>query len=68
MPFDNRLEVCIPNLGTKRDETGDHSRIAGTGTGLLLYGPVARENLGKIRDGMGPLGTTRDNVKTSRGK
>ena len=39
----------IPNK-TRLDETGDHSRIAGTGTGLLLYGPVARENSGKIRE------------------
>ena len=35
--------------------------MAGTGTGLLLYGPVARENSEKIRDGKGrdysvPLG------------
>ena len=52
-----QLEVCVPELGTKQDETGDHSRMAGTGTGLLLYGPVGRENSGKIRE---KFGTGRD--------
>ena len=58
----NMLEVCVPSSvpnETRPDETGDHSRMAVTGTGLLLYGPVARENSGKIRENSGRNGTTR---------
>ena len=56
------LEVCVPKLGTKRDETGDLSQIAGTGTVLQMSGLVARDNTGKIREkfGMGLLSTTRE--------
>ena len=40
------LEVCIPELVLNETRLEGNSRIGGTGTRLLLYGPVAWENPG----------------------
>ena len=46
--------VCVPELvlnKTRQDETGrQFPNLLVIGTRLLLYGPVAWENLGKIRE------------------
>ena len=61
------LEVCVPELGTKRDETGrdwrpfpnGRDRDGTTSLWSRSSGKFGK-NSGKIRDGTGLLGTTRE--------
>ena len=42
------LKVCIPEFVLNEMRLEANSPIGGTGTRLLLYGPIAQENPGKI--------------------